>query len=141
MKNTSMITEATGVNDTGTVLSLVVRFDYKTNDPYIVTLDFASREEDLDKPDSRVRWAVGRELLQAGRYSNSWVGEGDVRVCGEPKEDTYRMRLRSVFSASFDMSLIDVSKFLDNTYRLIPHGMEMSDTEIDAVLATILERG
>ena len=111
----------------GTVESMNVDLQYRSDDPHAVTLRFQTRDQEST-------WVVGRELLSDGLLSPAGIGdvrlrphEGDVLVLELFTEDSH-----AVFHVSHD----ELSRFLDSTYAVVPAGREVLD--FDLILKDLL---
>ena len=105
----------------GTVESMNVDLQYRSDDPHAVTLRFQTRDQEST-------WVVGRELLSDGLLSPAGIGDvrlrphhGDVLVLDLFTEDSH-----AVFHLSHD----ELSRFLDSTYAVVPAGQEVLDFEL-----------
>ena len=105
----------------GTVESMNVDLQYRSDDPHAVTLRFQTRDQEST-------WVVGRDLLSDGLLSPAGIGdvrlrphEGDVLVLELFTEDSH-----AVFHVSHD----ELSRFLDSTYAVVPAGQEVLDFEL-----------
>ncbi|NGY65871.1 SsgA family sporulation/cell division regulator [Lentzea sp. NEAU-D13] len=105
----------------GTVESMNVDLQYRSDDPHAVTLRFQTRDQEST-------WVVGRELLSDGLLSPAGIGDvrlrphdGDVLVLELFTEDSH-----AVFHLSHD----ELSRFLDSTYAVVPAGREVLDFEL-----------
>ncbi|GAB2832691.1 SsgA family sporulation/cell division regulator [Lentzea nigeriaca] len=105
----------------GTVESMNVDLQYRSDDPHAVTLRFQARDQEST-------WVVGRELLSDGLLSPAGIGDvrlrpghGDVLVLELFTEDSH---------AVFHLSADELSRFLDSTYAAVPAGQEVVDFEL-----------
>ncbi len=111
-----------------------VRLGYLPADPWAVTAVFRTADGD-------VTWVFGRDLLEDGLAGPS--GEGDVAVW--PVVDAadgpqlYLSLASPSGSALLQADPIEVRRFLDETYRLVPAGTESTFLDLDAELARLVD--
>jgi hypothetical protein len=111
-----------------------VRLGYRPADPWAVTAVFRTAEGD-------VTWVFGRDLLEDGLAGPT--GEGDVAVWPGRSEGGDAQLFLSLASPSGSALLqadpVEVRAFLDETYRLVPAGTELSFLDLDAELARLVD--
>ncbi|MEU6840393.1 SsgA family sporulation/cell division regulator [Streptomyces sp. NPDC046716] len=101
--------------------------------PLVVSVEFVA------EAGPRVRWRIGRDLLQEGLSSMS--GLGDVRVWPAAPQSgaTVRMQLASGdMAALFELPLPPLAAWLAHTYELVPAGQELADVDWDVTAADLL---
>ncbi|MFD8080006.1 SsgA family sporulation/cell division regulator [Streptomyces sp. NPDC059718] len=108
-------------------------FHYDETDPLVVTLALHTPEGSI------VRWLVSRDLLLEGTTEPS--GIGDVRLWPT------RVRTRQVvllrlevhdMSSLFEMDLVQLQKWLEKTFQLVPPGAEFDHTDWTTALTTLM---
>jgi hypothetical protein len=105
---------------------------YYRDNPYDVVITFSPGTAD------EATWVFGRELLAAGIEGPA--GEGDVRISMPSGDAVLSIELRSTEGqARLEADVLEVTAFLDSTYRLVPAGTERLD--FDADLERLLRPG
>lgn len=109
---------------------------YDVHDPFAVRVGFDTGQDML------VEWTFARELLSGG--VRDLTGEGDVRIWPSPypARGTFRNAICISLSAPggaamFEADRLDVVRFLEQTYDLVPAGRESEHLDIDTELAVL----
>ena len=106
---------------------------YGSDDPYAVTFAFHTGTE------SPVTWTFARDLLADGLLRPA--GDGDIRLWpgGTGTGAVLNLALSSpAGSARLVAPLAVVTDWLTHTYRLVPAGREMEDSDVEAELCRLL---
>lgn len=117
--------------------SIVAALRYRTADPFAVTVEFRPRKG------APIVWCFARELIAAGLYKAS--GIGDVQIAPDGP------MLRLTLFGSFEVDGVTefewltyraprrlVRRFLLESYDLVPAGREPEFLGLDAELAALL---
>lgn len=111
-----------------------VRLGYRPADPWAVTALFRTADGD-------VTWVFGRDLLEEGLTRTA--GEGDIAVWpvidAADGPQLYLSLASPSGTALLEADPIEVRRFLDETYRLVPAGTESAFLDLDAELARLVE--
>ncbi|WUD70378.1 SsgA family sporulation/cell division regulator [Streptomyces sp. NBC_00510] len=108
-------------------------FCYDEADPLVVSLALHTPE------DSVVRWTISRDVLLQGTGEPS--GIGDVRLWPSRVRGRQVVLLRLEvhdMSSLFEMNLVQLQKWLEETYRLVPPGTEFDHVNWSTALATLM---
>lgn len=114
-------------------ISYPTRLTYNPDtDPVAVSLTFLNPD-----PDEQVTWRFARDLLRAGLYAPT--GVGDVRVWpAQHTPGSLFLHLHATAGdALFEMSWDVIAEFTDTTYRLVPRGAEGMHLHLDAELRAL----
>lgn len=108
------------------------------SDPLVVTLGI----DQSAHGGGHTQWVIGRELLWSAIIgeSNGGIGEGDVSVV--VKSAINRMYLRFDVEGEKTLSRIElkaIRRFLEETDRVIPIGMEPVSDSLDQFLNNLLD--
>jgi hypothetical protein len=112
---------------------LAAELCYDVDDPYAVTVVFASDEIE-------VRWTFGRDLLLDGLDQPS--GEGDVHLRPCLDSDGHAVVLMELHSvggeALVQVRACDIRSFGHRILSLVPRGTESQHLNIDAAVSALL---
>ncbi|MER6165560.1 SsgA family sporulation/cell division regulator [Streptomyces violaceorubidus] len=108
-------------------------FCFSPRSPLVVSVDL------LVQGGPKVRWRIGRDLLQQGLYSVS--GLGDIRMwpshLGE--RDTAWLQLCSGdMAALFELPVQPLAEWLEHTYEAVPAGQELAGVDWDVASVGLL---
>ncbi|MEX2290809.1 MAG: SsgA family sporulation/cell division regulator [Mycobacteriales bacterium] len=119
----------------GPCLPVLADLRYAADDPWAVRVAFQTGGEG----DGIVEWMFARQLLTDGIAGT--VGEGDVRVwpglAGGVRVINLAMASPSG-SALFEIDRNALVEFLQQTYLVVPTGLEGDRIDVDAELALLL---
>lgn len=99
---------------------------YDKTKPYELTFVFRQACRDLDcKELHEMEWVISRELLTEGLDSETWVGEGDVKI----RRDSHNTLQIQLSPYQTDPSIISVPRrtlkqFIDWSYTEVKAGAE-----------------
>lgn len=111
-----------------------VTLEYTARDPYTVVAL-------LKRRDRVTEWVFARELLTDGRLGAEGPG-GDVTVSPAANDSEIRIELSSPFGQAVIWLDADaVTRFLEETYRLVPAGTESRHINWPRELTALLHGG
>ncbi|MFJ4622351.1 SsgA family sporulation/cell division regulator [Streptomyces sp. NPDC088812] len=108
-------------------------FRFSPRSPLVVCVDL------LVEGGPRVRWRIGRDLLQQGLYSVS--GLGDIRMWpSRPGEraTSWLQLCSGDMAALFELPVEPLAAWLERTYELVPAGQELAGIDWDVATAGLL---
>jgi hypothetical protein len=115
----------------GVVTPVTTRWTYETQEPYAVTVAFATDRGRW------VEWVFARDLLVDGLTRPA--GEGDLRI--RPDDEDPELLVLEIHapsgSAAFSLDREDTQDFLDRTLQLVAAGSEENHFDVDRLLAEL----
>ncbi|MEU6290932.1 SsgA family sporulation/cell division regulator [Streptomyces sp. NPDC046988] len=108
-------------------------FSFDPRSPLVVCVDL------LVQGGPRVRWRIGRDLLEQGLHSVS--GLGDVRMWPSNAGDraTAWLQLCSGdMAALFELPVQPLAEWLEHTYEMVPAGQELAGVDWDVASVGLL---
>ncbi|MEE4543174.1 SsgA family sporulation/cell division regulator [Streptomyces sp. V4-01] len=108
------------------------RFD-AARSPFTVCLDL------VVDGGPRVRWHIGRDLLEQGLHSMSGLGDVKMWPSNRAGRDTAWLRLASGdMAALFELPAAPLARWLERVYEAVPAGAELAGVDWDAAAARVL---
>ena len=121
------------IDDAGNAAPMQVDFRYDPQDPYAVSLGFATAEPS-------VTWTFGRDLLMDGIYEPT--GDGDVHVFPSVEASGEAVVLLELVGpdgeALVKVRTRELEPFVELMRATVPPGTERTHLDVDAAIAAIL---
>ncbi|MFF7051754.1 SsgA family sporulation/cell division regulator [Streptomyces griseorubiginosus] len=87
----------------------------------------------------RVRWRIGRDLMQQGLRSASGLGDVQMWPARPDEGGTAWLQLASRdMAALFELPVPPLEEWLERTYELVPAGRELAEVDWDATTTNLL---
>lgn len=99
--------------------------------PFEIMLDFNRICQEESCPGHNVEWHIGRALLEEGATSETWVGEGDVKVRRDSHFQMAMIVQNATGSAMLTFARSKAIMFLRRCSNLVPEGTEMDGFDWD----------
>ncbi|MFF2328587.1 MULTISPECIES: SsgA family sporulation/cell division regulator [unclassified Streptomyces] len=122
------------LEDGGARQTVPAEFRYTPDSPLVVTVVF------LVEGISDIVWRIGRDLLHQGMSSLSGVGDVQMWPARLEARPTAWLRLASPgMVALFALPVLPLTRWLEDTYGLVPAGTETHGLDWDAVTTGLLK--
>lgn len=110
------------------------QFRYTPADPLVVTVVFRV------ETGPNVTWRIGRDVLGQGMSTPSGVGDVQVWPAHLELRRSARLRISSRGrTALFELPVLPLERWLEETYGLVPAGTETHGLDWDAFAAGLLQ--
>ncbi|MFF7953344.1 SsgA family sporulation/cell division regulator [Streptomyces griseorubiginosus] len=87
----------------------------------------------------RVRWRIGRDLMQQGLRSASGLGDVQMWPARPDEGGTAWLQLASRdMAALFELPVPPLEEWLEHTYKLVPAGRELAEVDWGATTVNLL---
>jgi hypothetical protein len=111
---------------------VVTRWNYRTDDPFAVTLEIQTRGNRC------VDWVLARELLVAGLSAPAGIGDVRVRPARLGEWDLTLVEIRSFDGhAVLEVDRDLLRQFVEATIEVVPLGCESTVVDMDAEIEKI----
>lgn len=124
------------IDPTGEASRLEGELEYSSADPFAVVAVFRSGP-------TPIRWVFARDLLAEGLFAPA--GDGDVHVWPSLDNQCQAVVLFELISphgeALLQATSRDVSRFLHETFTMVPSGAEDMNLDIDHTVLQLLAEG
>lgn len=111
---------------------VVTRWNYRTDDPFAVTLEIQTRGNRC------VDWVLARELLVAGLSAPAGIGDVRVRPARLGEWDLALVEIRSFDgNAVLEVDRDLLRQFVEATIEVVPLGCESTVVDMDAEIEKI----